>query len=423
MSELREVTVDGKRLAYLEQGSGEPVVLVHGYPQTHRAWRHQIEPLAKTHRVIAIDWPGFGRSEGDLAGSTGYADEVARLGRILDALAIDRCTLVGHDYGGYIALGFVIAQPERVSRLAILNSRAHETFPRLEWWARFWTIAASRHARWALSALSTREAVNRNNLEPYVKAGCFDHTDVDEYVGWMGTPAGMDWYVKFFASYDLRARREQLVALGKLAIPTAIIWGDSDPYSPIATARELAAALPDATLTEIPHGLHFIMEHRPNEVTAALAVLLARPAAGAITASPAGAQPAPTPARASPNFREAVLAGWAWVVCAGLIALGAVGLFTESIGPLGTNRLHALILNLGVGFAGYAFARFHIEQVFVLVGATVGIGLGILGFLPATQPWLYTTFNLDAWSSWSELVVGIVCLVMWLVLRPKAARL
>jgi pimeloyl-ACP methyl ester carboxylesterase len=417
VSALREVTVDGKRVAYLEEGSGEPVVLVHGYPQTHSAWRHQIGALAKTHRVIAIDWFGLGRSERDLGASARYEDEVARFGHVLDALGIERCNLFTHDYGGYVGLGFVLAQPQRVLRFAILNSRAHETFPRLEWWARWWTVFASRHMHWVLSALSTREAVNRNNLEPYVRAGCFDGALVTEYVGWMGTPEGMQRYYKFFADYELRARREHLEAAAKLAIPTAVIWGTDDPFCPVAIGRELAHAMPDAKLTEIPHGLHFIMEHQPEPVTAALVELLARPAAPPGLTAPA--IPAPTPARASANFREAVLAGWAWVVCAGLIALGAIGLFTDSIGPLGTNRLHALVLNLGIGFAGYAFARFHLEHLFVAASAVVGIGLGLLGFLPATQPWLYATFNLDGWSSASELIVGLISLGLFAALRPQ----
>ena len=74
MTELRHTSVDGLRVAYVEEGSGEPIVLIHGYPQNHKTWRAQIPHLAKTHRVIALDWPGWGDSE--RPASVTYADDL-----------------------------------------------------------------------------------------------------------------------------------------------------------------------------------------------------------------------------------------------------------------------------------------------------------------------------------------------------------
>jgi pimeloyl-ACP methyl ester carboxylesterase len=67
--------------------------------------------------------------------------------------------------------------------------------------------------------------------------------------------------------------------LGRIDCPTAIIWGDRDRYIPFSTARELAQRIPNATLIRLSGGDHYIMEERPNEVTAALLELLARPCA------------------------------------------------------------------------------------------------------------------------------------------------
>ncbi len=67
--------------------------------------------------------------------------------------------------------------------------------------------------------------------------------------------------------------------LGRVGCPTAIIWGDRDRYIPFSTARELAERIPGATLTQLTGGDHYIMEERPDEVTAALLELLARPCA------------------------------------------------------------------------------------------------------------------------------------------------
>jgi hypothetical protein len=114
------------------------------------------------------------------------------------------------------------------------------------------------------------------------------------------------------------------------------------------------------------------------------------------------------PARASQ-----LLVWWCWGVCGFLIIVGAIGFFTNDIGPLPTNRVHALALNLSVGLGGFGFARFGRESAFVLL---VGIGMIVmatLGFLPATQTWLYTTLHMNTAESVIELVGGVISLGLW----------
>lgn len=87
---LYETTVDRARLCYVAAGAGDPLVLLHGWPQSHRAWRHQIGPLSDSRRVIAPDWLGWGDSARDTALSCDYDSEVDRIARMLDALDLDR---------------------------------------------------------------------------------------------------------------------------------------------------------------------------------------------------------------------------------------------------------------------------------------------------------------------------------------------
>ena len=116
-----------------------------------------------------------------------------------------------------------------------------------------------------------------------------------------------------------------------------------------------------------------------------------------------------------------LLAWWCWAVSGFLVLGGAIGLFTEDIGPLPTNRIHAIALNLGVGLVGFAFARFGAEALFVLISGIGMIVLAMLGFLPATQTWLYTTLHMNRLESVFELVAGIVSLTLWVTLRPRAS--
>ena len=117
--------------------------------------------------------------------------------------------------------------------------------------------------------------------------------------------------------------------------------------------------------------------------------------------------------------RLAVLKAWCWIVCIVLIAIGAIGLFSNEIGPLPTNRVHALALNLGLGFVGFGFVRFGAERAFVLYAGVAMAALGIMGFIPAIRPWLYETFNLETASSYIELSAGIISLVVWAAARTE----
>lgn len=256
-------------------GEGEPILLLHGYPQSASCWRHQIPALAETHRVIAADWPGFGRADPPDLPPT-YDNEVEHIGRLADSFGLDRFNLVAHDYGGFLGLGYVQRHPDRVMRLALLNTRAHNVF-------RLWFYRFSRGQSWAAAhapAILRRLPLRRIHhiaLSPYRTLGCFDESLEDEYLGWMETAQGRRTFVEFFVNYHLPAVPELSVGLPQINCPTAVIWGDRDRYIPFETARQLSERIPGATLTRLTGGDHYIMEERPDEVTEALQELLARP--------------------------------------------------------------------------------------------------------------------------------------------------
>ncbi len=268
---LREVTIDGARVRYLERGTGAPLLLLHGYPQSHLTWRHQIGPLAARRRVLAPDWPGWGASERSLALDCAYESEVDRLERLLDALELPAVDLAAHDYGGFLGLGFLLRRPARVRGFAILNSRAHRSFP-LPYYQQFALFSALARSR-ALRPLLLRlplATLHRRSLATYVRKGCFDRALLDGYVGWMDEPYGRRWFAHFFAGYRVAVRPELAAGIGSIRAPTAVIWGDRDPYCPFTTAEELAARIPGARLHRIAGADHYVMEERPREVLAAL---------------------------------------------------------------------------------------------------------------------------------------------------------
>ncbi|MBF6068155.1 alpha/beta fold hydrolase [Nocardia farcinica] len=276
-STVRETTVDGVRVAYLTAGRGEPLMLLHGWPEDHRAWSHQLAPLAAVRRVIAPDLPGWGASDRDVRLSHDYDSEVDRLARLLDALGLDRVDLACHDYGGFLGLGFLHRYPHRVRRFALLNSRAHGTFtwPYRLLFGAFTTLASHRATR-RLLTVGAMYPLHRRGLRGYVRNGSFSPGQLDDYLSMLRTPEGRRWYAHFWAGYRVRVRPELAAGLAAVDCPTTVIWGRRDPAIPLRTARELASRIPGAHLVLLDAD-HFVMEQRPAEVTEALLAWLDRP--------------------------------------------------------------------------------------------------------------------------------------------------
>ncbi len=208
-----------------------------------------------------------------------YDNEIDRIERLVQRLGWQRFNLCAHDYGGFIGLGYVIRHPDRVLRLALLNTRAHGIFR--PWFYRFssgqhW-IASNR----VLSASAQRLPLARLHhfaLARYRKLGCFDAALEAEYLGWMSTPQGRRTFWEFFAHYPVPAVPWLAERLATIECPVAVIWGDRDPYVSFDSARELADRIHHARLNHLRGADHYVMEERPREVTDALINLLMAPA-------------------------------------------------------------------------------------------------------------------------------------------------
>jgi pimeloyl-ACP methyl ester carboxylesterase len=126
--EHRYVDAGGLRVHCAEAGQGEPVLLLHGWPQHHYMWRPVIERLAPRFRLLAPDLRGFGWTDAPghgYDGDTFARDQIA----LLDALGIERVKLIGHDWGGWTGFLLGLFHPERIERMVICN--APHPWPRL----------------------------------------------------------------------------------------------------------------------------------------------------------------------------------------------------------------------------------------------------------------------------------------------------
>jgi pimeloyl-ACP methyl ester carboxylesterase len=111
-------------LFFRDIGAGNPTLLLHGFAEDSTVWDNQIGALRNTCRLILPDLPGSGRSPA-LATSISITEMATAVKGLLDQLEIDRCTLIGHSMGGYIALAFAAFYPERLNALGLFHSTAY----------------------------------------------------------------------------------------------------------------------------------------------------------------------------------------------------------------------------------------------------------------------------------------------------------
>lgn len=264
----RTVHVDGgeTRLRYHVAGEdGSPVVLLHGGGLDAAAvsWKHAVGALASDHRVYAPDWPGYGDS--DPPGATPTLDYYASvLDSFLDGVGLDSAHLAGISLGGGVALSAALDAPERVDRLALVDSYGlGNTVPGGKAGTLLGGFGPLNAALWA----ATRRS--RSLVAAGVRAATADPPPglVDEAWALARRPnAGEAWRAFQRVEVSSEGLRTDLSArFGDLSVPTLLIHGRQDRFVPVAWAERAAAAIPDARLEELDCG-HWATRERPNRV-------------------------------------------------------------------------------------------------------------------------------------------------------------
>jgi len=119
---VQQIKVGDLEIAFREEGAGEPLVLVHGWPLSSLTWRKVVPPLAASHRCIALDLPGAGQSTAKPSQALGIGAQGKILGSFLNAIGLECATLVGHDSGGSVVRSFAVAHSERVMRMVLADT-------------------------------------------------------------------------------------------------------------------------------------------------------------------------------------------------------------------------------------------------------------------------------------------------------------
>jgi pimeloyl-ACP methyl ester carboxylesterase len=259
---LKDVEVDGRRHCIADLGRGPAIVLLHGLGGSIYDWRHLLRPLARDHRVIAVDLLGSGESEIPETEDYSVAAQARRVKGILDHLRIERAALVGNSYGGGIALRFAQDWPERTARLILIDSICYpENIPAYVTLANApcatcvaRTIPLGKPTAWVLrSGTGTISRIGKSELEVYLRE-----------IGAPGRRAALVHTVRAIVPPD---STEFQTRLKSVRAPALLIWGKDDQTVPVELGRRLAKDLPDARLEELDAG-HIPNQERPEQVLA-----------------------------------------------------------------------------------------------------------------------------------------------------------
>ncbi|HYR11913.1 MAG TPA: alpha/beta hydrolase [Longimicrobium sp.] len=248
---LREVTLpSGVRLQYAETGrpDGEPIILLHGYTDSWFSYSRVLPLLAPKYRAISITQRGHGDS--DQPGSYTGDDFAADVDAFMQALGIERATVVGHSMGSFIAQTVAIRYPERVEKLVLVGSgpvAGNEVILGLRDFVQTLSDPVPYDFAYEFQASTVFQPVPQEFLETAVGESLKLPAQVwkDVLDGLIGT--------------------ENAARLGEIAAPTLIIWGDRDGIFPRADQDALAAAIPNATLSVYPETGHAPHWERPRE--------------------------------------------------------------------------------------------------------------------------------------------------------------
>jgi pimeloyl-ACP methyl ester carboxylesterase len=280
----RTANVDGVSIFYREAGPPDApaVLLLHGFPSSSFMYRNLMPSLARRHRVIAPDYPGFGQSEFPPAGRYSYTfEQLARtMTRFTEIVGARRYSLYIQDYGAPIGLRMALAHPERVTALVVQNGNAYEEGLSAGWdpLREYWQSPTPRN-REGLRGWLTAEGI-RQQYVAGVPEHLLERFSPDTWtLDWslLQRPGNMDVQLDLFGDYQhnvtLYPRFQQMFREHKF--PMLIVWGRHDPFFTLAGAQAYRRDLPDAQLHLLDAG-HFALETHASEIAAALLEFLAR---------------------------------------------------------------------------------------------------------------------------------------------------
>lgn len=258
---------NGIQLHYVTQGDGPLMLFLHGFPEFWYSWRHQLEAFGRDYKVVALDLRGYNDSDKPKEKSAYALPELVEdVAGTIRALGYERCTLVGHDWGGAIAWSFAYAYPQILEQLIVLNLPHPAKFAAglrtpqqllKSWYIGLFQLPVLPELLLKAGNYAAIRAVFQGQA-----SAAFTEDDIDALVAAAAKPGAiasmLNYYRNIFSPNGFLDQQ-----WGVLDVPTLMIWGEND----VALGKELtygtADYVRDFTIRYIADCSHWVQQEQP----------------------------------------------------------------------------------------------------------------------------------------------------------------
>jgi pimeloyl-ACP methyl ester carboxylesterase len=254
----RRVSVDDGEFAVVDEGDADapPVLFLAGGLTSSYVWRRLIPMFSPFMRVIAPDLLGSGDSDADAGADLRLPSHADHVRELLRVLGVERYAAVGHGHGGGVAQ--LLALDGNVDALVLIDAIAFDA----------WPAPRMRELRTQVGELDATQvdAWLRATIDAGTTRAQLTDADVDEYVGPLQGPHGVERFRRVASSFDGEGLTDLEPRLAQLEIPAFILWGEEDTFVPPENAERLADVLPWSSVALLPGCGHFLLEDAADTV-------------------------------------------------------------------------------------------------------------------------------------------------------------
>jgi len=273
----RYAEVNGVRLHYVEQGKGQLILFLHGFPEFWYSWKDLLTDFGRDHHAVALDMRGYNLSaKPEPVDAYRVPIIVEDVRALAEKLRVKKFILVGHDWGGVIAWAFAAQHPEMLDKLVIINAPHPTVFarelannPAQQKASAYFNLFTSPQAEQVLSA---------NNYAGMMQAfgSALNEEDRKMYLAAWNQPGGLTGGLNFYRAAQLHspagapageaAQPPAIQPLAPIITPTLVIWGEKDTALLTGNLEGLDQFVKPLKIERIPDGSHWVVHEKPAVV-------------------------------------------------------------------------------------------------------------------------------------------------------------
>lgn len=252
------IEVNGNTIHYTKQGTGKPLILVHGFAGSTYTWRYLIPLLTDHYTVYAVDVLGFGLSDKPPDGNYDMKSHGQRLIDFMDALNLPSANLIGHSMGGVIIAYASLAAPAKAETLVMVEPGFYMAS----------TPAFLKYLFFPLDRIMARQFYTRRMREMFFM-GSFYNTSlvtdevIDAYMLPTRTPNALEAMTRMMSSVGVKNYED---VTEKITRPTLLVWGERGPDDPLTFATRIKGEIPESQLITVKECGHYVQEEKAQEL-------------------------------------------------------------------------------------------------------------------------------------------------------------